>query len=107
VKRSLPQTLIGTSLLKKHSRESVLLSGKMQSDENRAAPPCGVETLLEVQRSQIRHPGENRDPVPLTLFKSLGPGFRRDDESLGTSGKPDTCSPDNSALCAGALSSQA
>ena len=27
----------------------------------------------------IRRPGEGRAPVRLAMFKSLGPGFRRDD----------------------------
>jgi len=44
-----------------------------------------VETFLEIQHSRIRRPGAGRDPVTLKIFKSLGPGLRRDDEHFGTS----------------------
>jgi len=44
-----------------------------------------VETCLEIQCSQIRRPGAGRDPVTLRIFKSLGPGLRRDDEHFRTS----------------------
>jgi len=61
-------------------------TGKMRSTEM----PCSnwvVKTFLEIQRSRIRRPGEGRDPVNLTIFKSLGPGFRRDDEHFETSAR--------------------
>jgi hypothetical protein len=65
----------------RHPGEGSLLSGEMRS----TGKPFrrDVEMFLKVQRSWIRHPGESRDPVPLTIFKSLGPGFRRDDEHWG------------------------
>jgi len=34
---------------------------------------------MSAERAQCRRPGESRGPASLDIYKSLGPGFRRDD----------------------------
>jgi len=46
----------------------------------------------------IRRPGEGRGPVTLTIFKSLGPGLRRDDGSYSDLRKTKKSSLDSNAL---------
>ncbi|GGA31404.1 hypothetical protein GCM10010981_20610 [Dyella nitratireducens] len=45
-----------------------------------------VKTPLDIQHSQIRRPGESRDPATCRSSKTLGPGVRRGDESLALNG---------------------
>ena len=65
----------------RHSGLRPLLSGQNTSCRRRALAIIGRSHFLPANLSLlIRRPGESRGPVTLTIFKSLGPGFRRDDE---------------------------
>jgi hypothetical protein len=55
-----------------------------------------VKFLPQNSRLPIRRPGESRGPVTFAIFKSLGPGFRRDDEVSSITASVGDISPDSS-----------